>query len=1187
LYLKKVELQGFKSFADKTVIEFDKNITSIVGPNGSGKSNIADAIRWVLGEQSMKNLRGSRFEDIIFSGTAARKSMGFAEVSLVLDNTQKMIDLDYTEITISRRIFRNGSSEYYINMVPCRLKDIHEMFYDTGVGRTGYSVVGQGKIDEILSSRSEDRREVFEEASGIMKFKLRKLESEKKLESTEQNLVRIKDIINELELQLEPLSLQAEKAKKYLNLRDELKSSEVSLYVHNVNRLRERNSKLDEFLEEKEELIQARKHELNQLSEKEKMRSNASKEIDLKIKTANDEYHELKSEIDRIRAEVALIEEKNKNKEENLERSIEEIEKLKNNRDTILSDTQKKKERMSYLEKQLLQFRNKLEGYEKQYSELTKDLGDDESDINQIKDQVLDRLDLLSDKKNQLNNLRSYIASIEKRKTDIKTEIVTLLSEKDTLLSKKNESNKALSRFDNEINAVAATNIEKEKQRNILKKQIADSESENTRLSNEINFLSSRLKVLRDMEENYEGYSRSVKEILVKSEKDKIFAQGIHGPLAKLLDVTKEYSVPIDIAIGPALQNIVTEDEDAAKRAVDFLKKHEIGRATFLPISSIKPSYLPENTKTRLNNMKGYIRIASDAVGCKQIYRDIVDSFLSRTVIADNLDSAIMISREFKNDFRIVTLDGEIINRGGAITGGSIKGTASNLLLRTTEAEELNIRLQNLDMEYKAKKHEYEIRKKDLTLLDEEIKINENRINSLRIEFVKEQGNIKLVLEAMERTEARTEMLGSENVRLVKDTTKNNEDAARYTKEITDTEEDVRILKSDIDKKTNRQKERQSSRDDLHQEITDHKISVNSVIESISNIQEGLDVLVKEDRQIDEEIEKINDEIAKSKKMLELNLGKKEKYFIELSTAEQRMIGKDTLISRFQQEKENLEEAIGQTGKQKEDTEVEIEKIRDEKNKIEIRKVKCESEIDTIKNRLWDEYELTINNCEKTAMPVDNIQKTQSDIDDLRNSIKDLGDVNVNAIDDYVKTKERYEFLTNQHHDMVKAGDDLSKVIKEMEAIMKAQFLDQFRKINEIFNQVFKDLFLGGTASISLVDESNVLESAIDINVQPPGKKLQNMMLLSGGEKAFTAIALLFAIIKLKDTPFCVLDEIDAALDDPNVSRFADYVRELTKRTQFILVTHRKGTMEASDVLYGVTAQEKGVSKVISLVMNS
>ena len=1187
MYLTRLELQGFKSFADKTVIEFGKNITSIVGPNGSGKSNISDAIRWVLGEQSVKNLRGSKFEDIIFSGTASRKKMGFAEVNLVLDNTQKLIDLDYSEITVSRRLFRNGTSEYFINMVPCRLKDIHEMFYDTGVGRTGYSVVGQGKIDEILSSRSEDRREVFEEASGITKYKLRKNESERKLENTEQNLVRIKDIISELELQLEPLSYQAEKARKYLDLRESLKKSEINLFVHNIKRLNDRNIKLDEDIRQRDELIQARRRELVELNEKEKLKFETTKDLDQKIKNASDDYHGLKSDIERTRAEIGLLEEKSSNSMENIKRLKGEIQDLSFEKNSIVTDTGKKKERIKYLEDQKQQFEKKLREYELRYEEISKDLGEDEIDINRIKDMVMDKMDLLSDKKNQLNNSKAYIASVSKRQDEIKAEVISSLSEKDFLSSGINEISKKLRDLDKEIEGTLAETRELKDTIDRNRKELGKLENENIRVQNEINYLSSRKQALTEMENNLEGYSKSVKEIVQKKENDPLFGHGIHGPLARLIEVSDEYTLPVEIALGQVLQNIVTDDEEAAKRAVAFLKDNDIGRATFLPVSTIKGTALPQVIKDRLVEMDGFACIASEAVRCKDIYRDILDSFLARTIIVDDLDHAVIISKKLKSEYRIVTREGDVVNRGGSITGGSIKTASSNLLARVNRIEELGNRIKELDNVFEEKKNKYIDEKQQLELLQERSKEKETAVNLLRINFVREQGELKQAKEKLERTAARIDMLNNESEQLSREKQNSRDEISDFEKQTASIEDQIRTLKETVESKNIKQKERNSERDILHQEITDHKISVNSVKESMINLSEDLEDLDKETKNIEESIKRADEDIRRAEVLISQNEEKNKMLNADLSTIQQRIIGKQTLIERLSQEKEDLEESIRDAYIQKEKIEADIEDIKDEKNRIEIRKVKCDAEIDTIKNRLWDEYELTFNNCEKTAMAIENAQKTQIEIEEFRNSIRELGDVNVNAIEDHIKTKERHGFLKTQHEDMIKASEDLRRVIREMETIMKKQFLEQFRKINEIFNQVFRELFLGGTASISLVDESNVLESAIDINVQPPGKKLQNMMLLSGGERAFTAIALLFAIIKLKDTPFCILDEIDAALDDPNVVRFSDYLQELTKRTQFILVTHRKGTMEASDVLYGVTVEEKGVSRIVSLDMNS
>ena len=1166
----------------KTILEFDKNITSIIGPNGSGKSNITDAVRWVLGEQSMKTLRGSKLEDIIFSGTSMRKRMGFAEVNLVLDNEDQTFKLDYTEITITRRIFRTGNSEYMINMVPCRLKDIQELFYDTGIGRTGYSIISQGKIDEILSNKSEDRRQIFEEASGIMKYKMRKLESERKLQNTELNLLRIRDIIGELELMLDPLQEQSQTAKQFLKLRDSLKEIQINLNVYNVERLFSKLEKLNTDILDTNELIESKKNEQQNLKANDAVRLENIKNIENKIDEHKNELFSLQNSLEKVNSEISLLLEKSTNAKENIERYQTDISNFENEISIIHESKTKKSSKIESLKNQLQVFKNDLKKFEDEYYEIVKKLGEDEILLDKKKDLIMDSIDLLSDKKNQGYNVTNYISSLEIRKNDINKEILSLVSEKDMILESENEINNSLYITDSRMKNMEDDLNKKTVTRNELEEKLQEIKNKLEKLSSSKNMYISRKNILIDMEANLEGYSKSVKEIIKKSKYDADFKRGIHGALAQLVNVDKQYSVAIEISLGGALQNIVVEDEETAKKSIEFLKRNSIGRATFLPISKISGFTLSNDIFNKLKNENGFIDVASNLVDFENKYSNIINNLLGRTVIVDNIDNAIKISKVFKSSFRIVTLEGDLFNRGGQITGGSYKPSASNLLVRNSEIDNLEQKIIKLEKENKLLIDSFDEMSTLNNVLVEDTKELETNLNNLRIEFVTLQGQIKHTNESKNRIESRTTMLKNEILQIMNEIDTKKNESLKYVNEINDVQSKINMLKKEVEDSNKKQKNVQTRKDELHLDITDYKISVNSIEESINNSKENILNLEVERERLKKEIEKRIDYISQGENLILNNQDKTLGLKKQIENINQKIIGKRTNIERMSGEKENLDLNLKDTKIRLEELDLEIESLKDNKNKIEINKVKCDGEIEAIKNKLWDDYELTYINCKEMASPIDKVTVAQKNIESIKQQIKELGEVNINAIEEYKKTNERYNFLSTQLNDMEKAKEKLKRVINEMESIMKKQFMEQFNKINTIFNEVFIDLFLGGNASLKLVDESNVLESGIEINVQPPGKKLQNMMLLSGGEKAFTAIALLFSILKLKDTPFCILDEIDAALDDSNVDRFSEYLGELTQRTQFILVTHRKGTMENSDILYGVTVEEKGVSKIVS-----
>ncbi|HHV59902.1 MAG TPA: chromosome segregation protein SMC [Clostridiaceae bacterium] len=1181
--LKQLEIQGFKSFADKVVLEFDSGITAIVGPNGSGKSNIADAIRWVLGEQSVKTLRGSKMEDVIFAGTEHRKTMGFAEVSLVIDNYNKSLPLEYSEVKITRRLFRSGESEYFINKTPCRLKDITELFLDTGIGKEGYSIIGQSRIDEILSTKSEDRRYIFEEASGIMKYKLRKIEAEKKLESTRQNLVRINDIINELESQLEPLKIQAETARKYLSLRESLKVLEVNLYLTNIEKIKNRVNELQNLISDVEKNIRDENLKIESLNRENETRSLLVKSRSERLDATRQEFFELEKNLEKLNAAVNLNNEKISNYDKNNKRLENEISQINDRILKIDREAQLQKSRLDQLNLQLGENLARFSHMEEEFRLLSGTLDQDEKVIEEMKSSLIGKLELLSDKKTQVNNIENQINIVSERKAKVAEEIKQIGDAYSTENVKKEAMYTELEQLGNAIEKFKAKISKLNSEKENKNKKLQELRNHQTKIKSEKQFKESRYNMLKNMENNLEGYNRSVRVILQKCKESDEFGDGIHGALAQLITVDKKYEIALEMTLGGALQNIVTTSEEDAKKAIEYLKTNRMGRATFLPISSVTGTRLDEHTISRIKKYKGFCGIASDLVEYSSLYNGIILSFLGKVAVVDNIDTGIEMAREFNYSFKIVTLDGDILSTRGSITGGDSTSRSSGILSRGREIASLYHEILQLA------KDEMNIEEKissiinSLNELDKAVNQETSMLHDAEITKARNENYIRQIADNINRMQSKSEMLEQESLQLAREMEEIFQERDKYIKEQKDIEKEIEDMKRIISENSDKHREDQIARDKLNEKLTDCKISISTIKESIEMVREGIEKLNNDKISLEKSIEVKNQEICKNiekiKSLAEENEGLSE----QIKKIDVEKVGKTLEIDNIEEERKSLEEELLELSNKIKDKSNNVTLLKEEFNRLEVRMVKAEAELEAVQNRLWDEYELTYNNALSLKKDIGSITQAQKDILELRNEIKNLGTVNVAAIDDYVKTKERYEFMTTQRDDMEQAQEKLYRVISEMTVLMKQKFIEQFRKINENFNLVYRQLFDGGKAELKLVDEENILESGIDIEVQPPGKKLQNMMLLSGGERAFTAIALLFAILKLKPVPFCVLDEIEAALDDANVYRFAKYLKDYSEETQFIMVTHRKGTMEVSDSLYGVTMQERGVSGIVSL----
>ena len=1182
MYLKRLEMYGFKSFADKTVLDFKPGITTVIGPNGSGKSNISDCIRWVLGEQSMKSLRGSKSEDIIFAGTQNRKSLGYAEASIIFDNSDSKLPIEYQEVTVTRRIYRSGESGYFINKTPCRLKDIQELFMDTGIGKDGYSIIGQGKIDEILSNKSEDRRHIFEEAAGIVKYRTRKQESEKKLEQTKLNLLRINDIISEIEVNIDSLKIQSEKAKKFLSLREELKSIELGLFLYNIE---DYKNKIKEF-EENIEIFETQKVKEEEKSnnlqeERELLKENIDKLLEEIERTQNLGF-EGNQRKEQFLSDIKVNEERIQNNISNYERfEIEEQELENKNKELEEEKNQKISKKDSlYLNKD--KFVKELEEKEQELEKYSQTLSSQEIEIENKKQIVQKNIDEKYEIIANVNIEKTNVENLNKKEVQIKNELSDTISELDSVRDRKEEFSKSFYDIEKKKNDL-------EKQIGFMKEEKDKSSSKKDEFDQKINLLESeyrikesRYKFLVETEKEKEGYQRSVKSLLEAIEKNSSLKAGVHGVLASLISVDKKYENAIEIALGAAIQNIVTNTEEEAKKLVKYLKENKLGRASFLPITSVKGNKIG---KIKDSGISGVVGVASDLIDYDKKYEGIVLNLLGKTIVVENIDSAVELAKKNGYSFKIVTLTGDVINPSGAISGGSTPTKTVSILGREKEIKSLELELKKINNEIDKVKEEKEKYINSIKDMLDKFEFVQKEFRDVEIVYATEKQKIdNLDLEIL-KLEAKRDKLKDDIEAVIEERKQALLKQEEYNEKQKNIDEENDSLNKVIEEFTNLNKDNQRYIDDLNFDITNLKISVSSFDESensINEIVERIEQDVKNNLLSIDNKRKLREEIKEENNKLE---AKCIEIKIQIENLEKEILGSSEKVEVLKQERIQKNENLNSLEVAVQEQMVKLEEIRNQISKIDLKKSKIELEQNQIINKMWEEYELTPNNVEEYK-EVKNPSEVQKQVNSLRSEIRELGSINIDSIQEYKETKERYDFLSEQRYDLEESSNKLRKVINEMTETMKKQFSEQFKIINKNFGEVFTELFGGGKAELKLVDEENILESGIDIEVQPPGKKLQNMMLLSGGERAFTAIAILFAILKINPAPFCVLDEIEAALDDVNVFRFADYIKRFTKETQFLVITHRKGTMEAADTVYGITMEEKGISKLLSMKLN-
>ncbi len=1180
--LKGIKVNGFKSFADKINLNFSDGITAIVGPNGSGKSNISDAVRWVLGEQSAKMLRGSKMEDVIFSGTQKRNPMGFAEVTLVLDNSDRQLDVPYDEVEVSRKVFTSGESQYLINKNTVRLKDIHEAFMDTGLGRDGYSMVGQGKIDEILSTKSDDRREIFEEAAGISKYRYRKEDAERKLKHTNENLDRVFDIITELEGRVEPLKNQSEKAKKYLQLKEELKTFEVNDAIRIIEGANDVIGGLDEkllvvtnHLNEAKTAAENAEKAQQEYYEKAKEREETQTQTNKQIRELTESISIKKGEIDICKNTISGNDMLTARIREEIKELMEKKLDLESVKEKINKEISEKNEELNLIDAEI----NDLTAKETAENE---NVFGAEKEIEAMNNLVAESIEKFSELKISLSNQKLTEESYIARRETILSEATDRTEERAGIEEKINEIVGEISRKAQYLNKIKGEHS----QINSKGEELSSELEENLKIINQntitLNEKISRKKLLENMEQSYDGYSRSVKTVLKEHESGELKTAKIYGPVSKLLKTKDKYSIAIDVALGNAVQHIVVKSENDAKAAIECLKSKNAGRATFLPLSSIKLKDYPESG---IEKETGFVGIASKLIECSKEYNDVAEFLLGGTVVIDNIDNAISISKKYKNTVKLVTLTGELFNVGGAMSGGSFYKQAS-LFGRENEIVALSKEIPELERETEKLTKKNALLSQELAKIDEELKKYDSQIfenDSELLILERDKSHNELLINQIDMAKKRVEEELSVVEERINEARKMQENIA---KEIEDTQNLISEKQEEIELKEASISEIIAAKQEISGKILAKNFERSGVLKDLEILNEKLDGANKDISMNDSnmalhetevaDIEKKNEELLKDieRKKQETDLGIKKIAELDEAAA--------ALAEERKQLDEKDREALAQIKSLRED----VFTLSNEEARLTQRKIKHETELENTINNLWEEYELTYSDAVAYKKDLGTNAEVTKEIASLKRKISALGNINVDAIEEYKEVSERYEFLTNQRDDLVKAQKDLLGIISDMTKVMKSEFETKFYDIAKHFKQTFTELFGGGTASLSLDDPDDILNCNINIDVQPPGKKLQSLLLLSGGERALSAIALLFAILKTRPTPFCFLDEIEAALDDANVYRFADYIRNYSENTQFIVVTHRRGTMEAADVIYGVTMQEKGVSKLLELNIN-
>ena len=1177
MYLKSIEVQGFKSFANRLVFEFHNGITGIVGPNGSGKSNIGDAVRWVLGEQSAKQLRGGKMEDVIFAGTELRKPVSYASVAITIDNSDHALPVDFDQVTITRKVFRSGESEYLMNGSACRLRDINELFYDTGIGKEGYSIIGQGQIDRILSGKPEERRELFDEAAGIVKFKRRKAAAQKKLDDESRNLVRVNDILAELEKQVGPLEHQAEKAKEYLKLKEELKKNDVNLFLIESDEFKEELAKVNETFSIADAELKAAKAEFEKSGAEYEANEERLSCLNHTIEENSSIANQAEIDKNRLSSQIELLNEQIKSvlaSDEQLNKRLDSI------KERLLDSDEEKKRLISErfkLTDRLDEMKAECEEADNIVKSLTESIAELEENVENGKDDVIDNLNERGQIKAKLQRNVTLLEQVNIRKSELTRKLINCKSEEDTQKQNLDSLKKQLSDVREDISSINEKLSDREKNQLLIRDTINKYNTDINNLNRIVMGESSRLESLKNITERYDGYGSSIRKVMEQKEKNK----GIIGVVADIIKTKKQYETAIETALGGTIQNIVTDNEETAKGLITFLKQNKFGRTTFLPLSAISGRDIKvDNT---LASEKGAIGFANQLIECDSEFYELARYLLGRILVVDNIDNALAIARRHNHSVRIVTLEGDMLSPGGSMSGGAFKNS-SNLLGRRREIEELETSVAGNEKKLKSLETE-------LSNAREKLSVVRNELEQLKTELQEKQlaeNTSSMNLEAAERKQEELNRAYTNSKRESEEIEVsvlqiNAEidackialaESERHDKELTDK---INSDNAKIEQNKAELAARQAEAEKRHIELANFSQQDTFAEENIKRVLREISRLNEEADEIKDSLGSADDEIREKKENI-AKIGE------TIAAAEAKIAEYAGITAKEREERDKVQEKQRELFTRREEISGRINTLDKECLRISSRIEKIETMRDERIDYMWNEYELTlIRAAELRDESLNNSDVLRKSITVLKADIKKLGDVNVNAIEDYKEISERYIFLKTQHDDLITARDTLIKVIDELDTGMRTQFIEKFQEIKVEFDKVFKELFGGGRGTLELEEDVDILEAGIKIISQPPGKKLQNMMQLSGGEKALTAISLLFAIQNLKPSPFCLLDEIEAALDDSNVVRYAKYLHKLTKNTQFIVITHRRGTMAAADRLYGITMQEKGVSTLVSV----
>ncbi|GAA0461030.1 chromosome segregation protein SMC [Alkalibacillus silvisoli] len=1178
MFLKKLETVGFKSFAERVSVDFVPGVTAVVGPNGSGKSNITDAIRWVLGEQSAKSLRGAKMEDVIFSGSDTRKGLNVADVTLVLDNRDQKLPIEYDEVAVTRRVYRSGDSDYLINKQPCRLKDITDLFMDSGLGKEAFSIISQGKVEEILSSKSEERRSIFEEAAGVLKYKKRKLNAQKKLNETKDNLSRVEDIIHEIEGQIEPLEKQAETAKQYLEMRKQLEEEEVSLLVAEIEAIYADWDQLLKSIDQLNKELTAEKTIIQQDEANLEEKRQIIYSLEQQISKWQDEKLYLTKEIEQLEGQKNVLAERLKHYDESKDKLENSIQTHQDQVDQQKLDIEDYEARLSVLQSARDETKQQIQSSK---DKMASSEGNIEETIEQNKAEYIDLLNEQAASRNEKHSIQKQIEQITDRKKRLDERFEQMLKEREELQSSYDQNQEQKTKINEQLDAIKQSYEQLEATLTEHQSTISSDEEKLNQAYRIIEQLRSKKEMLEDMKESYSGFYYGVKAILQAKESGQL--NGIHGAVAQIIQVPQDYVTAMETALGAQAQHLVVSTEKDARHAIQFLKQSKSGRATLLPQSTIKSRLLDERFYTTLQQLEGFVGLGSELVEFDESYRNIAENLLGNVIVSKTLEHANVIAKKVNHRYRIVTLEGDVVNPGGSMSGGAKKNSNQvSLFTREQELEDVNEKLSNYEMKTSQFKKDLDTKRVELEDLQTQLYSLEQQLSEVQSQNYKVDQEMQSLEIQFSNINKQLEVYDQENKQFEQDGDMLNHQLTQLEETLAKQSEQSNDLKQKIDDLTQnqstykaRQEEQQEQLNHLQIRLAEQESDVRNQEERLTQLKEDLNEETKVKEQLETELKDLNESHEKSHTVegLSETLQNHRNQLVKVNTQLEEAREKRESEMQLQ---EDLEREVKEKNRLYEEKNSQLQKQEVQANRLDV-------DLENRLKQLSDEYSMTFERAKELYGPAEDLSQAKDQVAKIKHEIKALGHVNLGSIEEYERVQERYTFLTEQRNDLLEAKETLHSIIDEMDEEMIRKFSETFYKIQEEFSKVFVELFGGGHAELKLTNPDDLLETGVDIIAQPPGKKLQQLGLLSGGERALTAIALLFAILRVRPVPFCVLDEVEAALDEANVVRFAGYLKHFSAQTQFIVITHRKGTMEYADVLYGVTMQESGVSKLVSV----